>query len=90
MNDKSGHTESALQAWASTVMSGSGATETDQVGIVDRAPGHANYDPADVISVFMTARESAKARFETTGVPCDQHDAQQAVEHVVEGEPHPS
>jgi hypothetical protein len=68
MNDKSGHTESALQAWASTVMSGSGATESDKVGEVDRAPGHAHYDPADVISVFMTARESAKARHETDDV----------------------
>lgn len=62
MNDKSGHTESALQAWASTVMSGSGVCDSDKVGEVDRAPGHAHYDPADVISVFMTARESAKAR----------------------------
>jgi len=62
MNDKSGQTESALQAWASQVMSGSGAVESDRVGEVDRAPGHASYDPADVISVFMTARESAKAR----------------------------
>lgn len=61
MNEKSGHTESALQAWASQVMSGSGAVENDR-GAVARAPGHAHYDPADVISVFMTARESAKAR----------------------------
>ncbi len=69
MNEMSGHTESALQAWASTVMSGAGAVDSDQVGAVDRAPGHANYDPADVISVFMTARESAKARqsVEATG-----------------------
>lgn len=62
MSDKSGPTESALQVWASTVMSGSGASDGDKVGEVERAPGHANYDPADVISVFMTARESAKAR----------------------------
>jgi hypothetical protein len=67
MNDKSGHTDSALQAWASTVMSGSGGTETDKVGEIDRAPGHAHYDPADVISVFMTARESAKARVRHEG-----------------------
>lgn len=67
MNDKSGSTDSALQAWASTVMSGSGTTESDKVGEVDRAPGHAHYDPADVINVFMTARKSAKARQQTDG-----------------------
>jgi hypothetical protein len=62
MKDKSEHTESALQVWASTVMSGAGAEESETVGAVGRAPGHAHYDPADVITVFMTARESAKAR----------------------------
>ncbi len=62
MNDEARRTPSALQAWASSVMAGSGsagsATEVD----VDRAPGQAQYDPADVISVFMGARESAKQR----------------------------
>ena len=53
---------SALEAWASTVMSGDESTESDKVGEVDRAPGHAHYDPADVITVFMSARESAKQR----------------------------
>ena len=62
MSDKSTGTESALQAWASTVMAGSGTTADVTVGDVDRAPGHAHYDPADVISVFMTARESARQR----------------------------
>ena len=65
MTDNAGPTESALQAWASTVMSGSGTTEGDTMDAVDRAPGHAHYDPADVISVFMTAHESAKARNRT-------------------------
>ena len=62
MSDKTRHTESALRAWASTVMSGAEAADPDKVGEVDRAPGHASYDPADVITVFMTARESAKQR----------------------------
>ena len=62
MSSKPTPTESALQAWASTVMAGAGAPEEDAVGEVDRAPGHASYDPADVISVFMTARESARQR----------------------------
>lgn len=53
---------SALQAWASTVMSGSDGVEPEKVGEVDRAPGQAQYDPADVISVFMSARESARQR----------------------------
>jgi hypothetical protein len=73
MNDKSGPAASALQVWASTVMSGSGASDADKVGEVDRAPGHASYDPADVIKVFMTARESAKARHQA-----DQPEAQEA------------
>ena len=62
MNDKPARTESALQAWASTVMAGKGASEHYTAGDVDRAPGHAQYDPADVISVFMTAHECAKER----------------------------
>ena len=62
MSDKTGHTKSALKAWASTVMSGGDAADTDRVGEVDRAPGHASYDPADVINVFMSARESARQR----------------------------
>lgn len=66
MSDNAGPTESALEAWASTVMSGSESSKNDKVGEVDRAPGHAHYDPADVISVFMTARESAKARNRTS------------------------
>jgi hypothetical protein len=53
---------SALQVWASTVMSGGAGTEPEHVGEVDRAPGRAHYDPADVISIFMSARESAKER----------------------------
>jgi hypothetical protein len=63
MKDEATQTPSALQAWASGVMSGSesnGETEADEV--VGRAPGQAQYDPADVISVFMSARESAKQR----------------------------
>lgn len=67
MTDKAGSTDSALAAWASTVMSGDEATESATGGVVARAPGHANYDPADVISVFMTARESAKQRAKQTG-----------------------
>jgi hypothetical protein len=62
MSNKPARAESALQAWASTVMSGAGADDEDRVGAVERAPGHASYDPADVIDVFMTARESAKRR----------------------------
>jgi hypothetical protein len=60
MSDQDGQTESALQAWASTVMSGGAGAEAP--GEVDRAHGQAQYDPADVISVFMGARESAKRR----------------------------
>ena len=74
MSDTAGPTESALQAWASTVMSGVEATEGEKVGEVDRAPGHAHYDPADVINVFMTARESAKARNQAS--PDERADAQ--------------
>jgi hypothetical protein len=56
-------TPSALQAWASGVMSGSESSgEPEADGDVGRAPGQAQYDPADVISVFMGARESAKQR----------------------------
>ena len=62
MSDGTRHTESALKAWASTVMSGGESADAEKVGEVDRAPGHASYDPADVISVFMSARESAKQR----------------------------
>lgn len=63
MNDEERPTPSALQAWASGVMAGSGgARETEGQADVDRAPGQAQYDPADVISVFMGARESAKER----------------------------
>ena len=36
MNDKTRHTESALQAWASTVMSGAEVADPDKVGEVDR------------------------------------------------------
>ena len=36
MSDKTRHTESALQVWASTVMSGAEAADPDQVGEVDR------------------------------------------------------
>jgi len=53
---------SALRAWASTVMSGASGTDAQKVGQVDRALGRAHYDPADVISIFMSARESAKER----------------------------
>ena len=62
MTDKAGPTDSALAAWASTVMSGDEGTDSATSDVVERAPGHANYDPADVITVFMTARESAKQR----------------------------
>jgi hypothetical protein len=62
MSSKPAQTKSALQAWASTVMSGREPSQEGTVGEVDRAPGHASYDPADVISVFMSARESAKLR----------------------------
>ncbi len=63
MKERASQTPSALQAWASGVMSGSknsGRSESEDV--VGRAPGQAQYDPADVISVFMEARESAKQR----------------------------
>ncbi len=62
MKDESSRTSSALAAWASAVMSGSDGTGPERVGGIDRAPGQAQYDPADVISVFMSARESAKER----------------------------
>lgn len=62
MKDQARETPSALQAWASGVMSGSDTSEPEPVGEVERAPGQAQYDPADVISVFMSARESAKER----------------------------
>jgi hypothetical protein len=71
MSDEPGSTESALRAWASTVMSGDGASGRARVGGVERAPGRASYDPADVITVFMTARESAKQRAARTGGPVD-------------------
>ena len=62
MSDEVSQTPSALQAWASTVMSGGDGSAPDPVGEVDRAPGQAHYEAADVISVFMGARESAKQR----------------------------
>jgi hypothetical protein len=63
MKDEARQTPSALQAWASGVMSGSETSEEPEVdGDVGRAPGRAQYDPADVISVFMSAREAAKQR----------------------------
>ena len=43
-------------------MSGAEGTGTVRGAGVDRAPGNAHYDPADVITVFMSARESAKQR----------------------------
>lgn len=61
--------QSALAAWASTVMSGDTPVDLPEAGAVERAPGHARYDPADVISVFMTARESAKQRADAGGQP---------------------
>ena len=60
MSDDKRPTPSALQAWASMVLSG--GDRTGREAEVERAPGHAQYDPADVISVFMSARESAKLR----------------------------
>lgn len=62
MSGQDGQTASALQAWASTVLSGGAGSDPEVVGEMDRAHGHAQYDPADVISVFMGARESAKQR----------------------------
>jgi hypothetical protein len=62
MSDQMRTDPSALRAWASTVMSGGSGTNEAQVGEVDRAPGRVQYDPADVISIFMSARESAKER----------------------------
>jgi nitroreductase len=62
MNDEARPTPSALQAWASGVMAGKGGSGPEVDADVDRAPGQAQYDPADVISVFMGARESAKQR----------------------------
>lgn len=62
MSDEARPNPSALQAWASTVMSGGAGPDAELVGEVDRAPGQAQYDPADVISVFMSARESARQR----------------------------
>ena len=38
MSDNTRHTESALRAWASTVMSGAEAADPHKVGEVDRAP----------------------------------------------------
>jgi hypothetical protein len=54
--------QNALRAWASTVMSGRSGTDLVQVGEAGWAPGRSQYDPADVISIFMSARESAKER----------------------------
>jgi hypothetical protein len=62
MTDEALQTGSALEAWAGAVMSGSVSGTPQQDSNVDRAPGQAHYDPADVISVFMSARESAKER----------------------------
>ena len=62
MSDEDRQTASALQAWASTVMSGGAGAEPESVSEIERANGQAQYDPADVISVFMGARESAKQR----------------------------
>ena len=62
MSDEEQQPPSALQAWASMVMSGGDDTGAERAGEVDRARGHAQYDPADVISIFMSARESAKQR----------------------------
>ena len=62
MSDKPARTESALQAWASTVMAGTGSTDEVRVGEGDRAPCHAQYDPADVITGFMTSRDSGRQR----------------------------
>jgi hypothetical protein len=62
MSDEGRPTPSALQVWAAAVMSGGASQVGKQVGDIDRAPGQAHYDPADVISVFMSARESAKQR----------------------------
>jgi hypothetical protein len=76
MSDKAGPTDSALAAWASTVMSGDEKAASTTQGVVERAPGHAHYDPADVITVFMTARESAKQRAAQSGAEAD--DAQPA------------
>jgi hypothetical protein len=61
MTANDGSADSALQAWAVTRMAG-GTSADEAVGEVGRAPGRAQYDPADVISVFMTARQSAKRR----------------------------
>ncbi|GAB3261255.1 hypothetical protein [Nocardioides dilutus] len=69
MSNKEQPVPSALQAWASTVMSGSDGADPEKVGEVDRAPGQAHYDPADVISVFMSARESAKQRLANSRRP---------------------
>ena len=46
-----------------------GRHRSDRVGEVDRAPGHAHYDPADVITVFMSARDAAKQRNDLVGRP---------------------
>jgi hypothetical protein len=62
MSDEHRQTASALQAWASTVMSGGTGPDPEAVVEMARAQGQAQYDPADVISVFMSARESAKQR----------------------------
>lgn len=64
MTAKDGASDSALQAWAATRMAGSDADEVEGVHDVGRAPGHAQYDPADVITVFMSAHESARQRHE--------------------------
>lgn len=61
--DGSAGASSALEAWAATRMAG-GDTSEEVVGDVGRAPGHASYDPADVITVFMSAHESGKQRNE--------------------------
>jgi hypothetical protein len=66
MDDEAGPATSALEAWAATVMSGAEGTGTGSAAGVDRAPGNAHYDPADVITVFMSARESAKQRINGT------------------------
>jgi hypothetical protein len=43
-------------------MSGAETSADDRIGEVDRAPGQASYDPADVITVYLGAWQSARRR----------------------------
>lgn len=63
MDDKAEQPSSGLPAWASEVMPGGDTAAPLALNdAVDRGAGPVRHDPADVISVFMSAHESARER----------------------------